>query len=107
SASLKPISQHIILSLLAVFCFSKHHSQSLFDYSDTLNKKRRNLVWGTEIIGAAASLSMLNAVWYKNYPSTPLHSFNDNDQWLLMDKAGHTMTSYYVGLAGIETMKWS
>ncbi len=26
---------------------------------------------------------------------------------MYMDKAGHAMTSYYVGLVGIETMKWS
>ena len=93
----------ILIGLFSISAFG----QSIFDYSDTLNKKRRNFVWATEVVGAGTSIAMLNAVWYKNYPRTPLHSFNDNDQWLLMDKTGHMMTSYYVGLAGIETMKWS
>lgn len=104
---MKTFSKHIILALLALIYYSGFNSQSLFNYSDTLNKKRRNIVWATEIIGSASSLLLLNSVWYKDYPRSPMHSFNDNDQWLLMDKTGHLMTSYYVGLAGIETMKWS
>lgn len=82
-------------------------SQKLFEYSDTLNKTRRNWVWITEGVGASSSIFLLNQVWYKNYPRSPLHSFNDNDQWLQMDKVGHAMTSYYIGMAGNEMMKWS
>ena len=103
---LKSFHNASLIILIGLFSISAF-GQSIFDYSDTLNKKRRNLVWATEIVGAGTSIAMLNAVWYKNYPKTPLHSFNDNDQWLLMDKTGHMMTSYYVGLAGIESMKWS
>lgn len=104
---MKQITKHITISILALFWFSGITSQSFFDYTDTLNKKRRNFVWATEIGGSVSTLAMLNSVWYKNIPSSPMHSFNDNDQWLGMDKTGHLMTSYYVGLAGIETMKWS
>lgn len=82
-------------------------SQDLFKYSDTLNKTRRNIVFGTEIVGAGSSLFLLNEVWYKNYPRVTFQTFNDNDEWLQMDKAGHMMTSYYAGLAGIETLKWA
>lgn len=82
-------------------------AQKIFEYSDTLNKTRRNWVWITEGVGATSSIFLLNAVWYKNYPRSPLHSFNDNHEWLQMDKVGHAMTSYYIGLAGNEVMKWS
>ncbi len=87
--------------------YYSNQSQNLFEYADSLNKKRRNLIWASEIVGASASLIMLNEVWYKNYSRTSLHSFNDNSEWMYMDKAGHAMTSYYVGLAGLESMKWS
>jgi uncharacterized protein YfiM (DUF2279 family) len=97
----------ILSAIIFLLLSSNIVGQSLFDYSDTLDKKRRNIVWGTEIVGATSSIALLNAVWYKDYPRSPLHSFNDNKEWLMMDKVGHMMTSYYVGLAGIETMKWS
>ncbi|CAG5085584.1 YfiM family protein [Parvicella tangerina] len=95
----------LLILLLAVFL--KGNGQGLFDYADTLNKTRRNWVWITEGVGASTSIVLLNEVWYKNYPRSPLHSFNDNREWLQMDKVGHAMTSYYIGLAGNEMMKWS
>jgi len=52
-------------------------------------------------------LVLLNEVWYKNYPRVAFQTFNDNTEWLQMDKVGHAMTSYYMGLAGLETLKWS
>lgn len=88
-------------------CGTNLLGQHWLDYPDTLNKKRRNAVWAVEGVGALGSIALLNEVWYKNYPRSPLHSFNDNKEWLQMDKVGHAMTSYYIGLAGIEAMKWS
>ena len=35
------------------------------------------------------------------------HWLNDNKEWLQMDKAGHTFTCYYEGVAGMEMMKWA
>ncbi len=45
----------------------------------------------------------LNELWYKQYPRAPLHSFNDNQEWLQMDKTGHFVTSYFVGYIGHES----
>lgn len=49
----------------------------------------------------------LNSLWYKDYPRSAFHFFNDDNEWLQMDKAGHMTTSYYVGRIGIGLMKWS
>lgn len=49
----------------------------------------------------------LDALWYRNYPRSGFHFFNDNDEWLQMDKVGHTFTAYYIGWAGMETMRWT
>lgn len=93
--------------LLFVLLIGSAYTQSFFNYAVSLNKSRRNFAWITEGAGAVSSITLLNAVWYKNYPRSPLHSFNDNHEWLQMDKVGHAMTSYYIGLSGIEVMKWS
>ncbi len=49
----------------------------------------------------------LNELWYKDYPRSSFHLFNDNPEWLQMDKAGHCMTSYYLGIVGKESLEWA
>ena len=46
-------------------------------------------------------------MWYKDYPRSSFHLFDDSKEWLQMDKVGHTVTSYYIGRVGIGLMKWS
>lgn len=49
----------------------------------------------------------LSQLWYKDQSSGSFQFFNDNDEWLYMDKVGHSMTSYYIGKVGFEALKWS
>lgn len=44
-------------------------------------------VYGVSLIG-------LNSLWYSEYEKSEFHSFNDNNQWLLMDKVGHFYSTY-------------
>src|SRR4051812_42271731 len=55
----------------------------------SLNKKRIACIIGTEATLYAGSLIGLNELWYKNYPRSSFHFFNDNKEWLQMDKVGH------------------
>ncbi|MCT4580430.1 MAG: YfiM family protein [Flavobacteriales bacterium] len=75
--------------------------------SDTLNVKRYRSVLITESVAAIGSIALLNEVWYKQYPQAKLHAFDDSQEWLQLDKFGHATTAYYMGLSGIELMKWS
>lgn len=75
--------------------------------NDSLNKKRLAVVVGTESVLYGSSMLMLNEMWYKNYPKSSFHFFDDNAEWMQMDKAGHLMTSYYIGRVGVGLMKWS
>lgn len=54
-----------------------------------------------------ASLGGLYYAWYKNYPQSSFHFFNDNDEWMQVDKCGHAITAYYVGRVGYESYKWA
>jgi hypothetical protein len=65
------------------------------------------VVAGTEAALYGGSLIGLNALWYKDYPRSSFHSFNDNYEWLQMDKAGHMTTSYYIGRIGVGLNKWA
>ncbi|QHV99627.1 DUF2279 domain-containing protein [Spirosoma endbachense] len=61
------------------------------------------------LIGTAAfytiTLLMLRKQWYKK--KVPFHSFNDNREWLQMDKVGHAATAYCMSRGGYELMRWS
>ena len=74
---------------------------------NSFSKKRFALVAGTEAVLYAGSLIGLNELWYKDYPRSSMHSFDDNQEWLQVDKVGHITTSYYVGRVGTQLYKWS
>ncbi len=82
-------------------------TNSFLKKSDSLNFKRRNGVIITESVLAAGTLFALNELWYKDYPRTSFQFKNDNNDWKQMDKAGHLMTSYYIGKVGMEVLDWS
>ncbi len=72
-------------------CFSQN---KWFEYSDTLNKPRLiSVVSGASAITIGTMLT-LNEYWYKDFPRSPLHSFDDSKEWEGMDKVGHGFTSY-------------
>lgn len=73
----------------------------------SVKKKRVAFIAGTESALYAGSLIALNELWYKNYPRSAFHFFNDNREWLQMDKVGHVTTAYYIGRIGIGFLKWS
>lgn len=75
--------------------------------SDTLNRSRRN---GIVISGAAiygVSMIGLSQLWYKDYEQSKFHTFNDNGEWMQMDKIGHTYSSYQLTRLAAETLRWS
>jgi len=74
---------------------------------DSLNIKRaKGVIAGQTILGAG-SLAILYGTWYLDYPQSGFHFINDNNEWRGMDKAGHSMTSYYIGKVGYESLKWA
>lgn len=76
--------------------------------NDSLNfKQRKNLCYAVGLGGTTLAHLALSQVWYKDYPKTKFHFFNDNKSWLQIDKCGHAFSSYYLGVAGIETAKWA
>ena len=93
-----------ILAILFIFTVLTASAQ------DTLRnnaKVRRNvkIVLGTEAVLYAASMTGLYFAWYADYPQSKFHFFNDNNEWLLMDKAGHLASSYRIGHFGYSALR--
>lgn len=87
--------------------FSQSKINNFLTPSDSLNLKRKNTVFITEGLVLGGALIGLNQLWYKDYPKSSFHTVNDNNQWLQLDKVGHFYSTYHVGRAGAELLKWS
>ncbi|MBI2269764.1 MAG: DUF2279 domain-containing protein [Bacteroidetes bacterium] len=85
----------------------QNDTSSFFAPAPQFNKIRFNTVIAVEAGLYAGTLAALGTLWYSNYPRSSFHFFNDNDEWLAMDKAGHVVTAYYIGRTGLNLMKWS
>ena len=101
----------VLIVFLAVMSVQAAHAieRNIFtisDKSDTLTfSQRKRLCYGIGLGGTALVHAGLYQLWYKGYPSSKFHFFNDNREWLQMDKLGHSFSSYYLGLTGIEAAK--
>jgi hypothetical protein len=80
---------------------------SFFQPAFHFDNTRAVAVIATEATLSTGSLIALSQVWYKDYPRSQFHFFNDNGEWEQMDKMGHATTAYTVGLYGIRLLEWS
>ena len=75
--------------------------------SDTLSREKLTIVTVTGASLYAGSMIGLYGLWYKDYPQSSFHFFNDNNEWLQMDKCGHITSSYYLGRVGYSALRWA
>jgi hypothetical protein len=59
------------------------------------------------LAGYSGTLVALSNAWYKNYPQSSFHFFNDADDWLQVDKAGHVFGAYTASRISMELWRWA
>lgn len=74
---------------------------------DTLNRKRLNTVVAVGSAAYAGSMVGLHQMWYSDYESSGFRFFDDSDEWLGFDKAGHALTAYQISRYGYSVLKWT
>ncbi len=113
--------QTIILFAVMVCCFNtqlraqtdssipalKPAKLGLLDIPPTVNKPRLIGVAAGGIIAYGGTLIALNQLWYKNYPKSSFHFYNDNGEWNQIDKAGHAYSAYLEGKICMEMLRWA
>ena len=62
------------------------------------------VVAGTVVVYALTSY-FLGKTWYTK--RVPFHTFNDNGEWLQMDKVGHATTAYAISQGEYQLFRWS
>jgi uncharacterized protein YfiM (DUF2279 family) len=70
-------------------------------------KRRERIVAITNIVGYGAVMYGLNEAWYANYPRSRFHTFDDNMEWLQVDKVGHMYSAYVESRASMELWRWT
>lgn len=111
-----------ILPALFIFCSTAYSQDSTALRTDTThqqqiiaaghqlypyNKKRVRLVTAANIIAYGAVTVGFNSAWYSKYPRSKFHFFNDNAEWLQVDKAGHIYGAYIQSFGSYEMWRWS
>lgn len=75
--------------IIFIYC----HSQAQVASDSIPPHRLRNTIIG-ESITYSATVSSLYFVWYADQDLVPMHSFNDFDEWMQMDKIGHLSTAF-------------
>jgi hypothetical protein len=80
-----------------------------FSQTDSITKlnRRENIVGLSLSGGYIVSMLGLYQLWYADYPQSKFHFFNDNKEWMHMDKVGHMFSSYTIGKYSTDMMKWA
>ncbi|MBK9283411.1 MAG: DUF2279 domain-containing protein [Sphingobacteriaceae bacterium] len=97
---IKCITGFILIGLLPILMHSQKDSLPNYEH------RKMALGISTSAI-SAGSLLYLNYAWYANYSSDDFHFFNDNTEWLQMDKAGHAFTTYQLGRLMMNAFDWA
>lgn len=82
-------------------------SLSFFQNAEKLHKQRTRLLAGTVLGLYPVSMYWLYNQWYRDYPQSGFHLFNDNEEWEKMDKFGHTWDAYSIAKPLMRTFHWA
>jgi hypothetical protein len=87
--------------------FTHAVAQDFFEPSPKFNPGRlRGIIISETIVGTVATIG-LNYLWYRKFPHSRFHFFNDNNEWLNMDKVGHATTAYNIAAIQSDLLHWA
>ncbi|RYF89026.1 MAG: DUF2279 domain-containing protein [Chitinophagaceae bacterium] len=88
-------------------CPTQHWKEDSTTLPPETVKRRTKIVAATNIIGYSAGMIGLYHAWYKDYPQSSFHTYNDIKEWKQMDKLGHMYSAYAESKASMEFWRWS
>ena len=99
--------KYCLVLAVAAFSWSSLCGQEFFRPSSTYNSGRVAGIIITEVaIGTVVTIG-LNYLWYKKFPHSKFHYFNDNNEWLQVDKVGHATTAYNIAAIQSDLFQWA
>ena len=101
----------IIFSIIIVLCLFSVNSEAqnrinFFTPAPQVDNARLIPLVAGEGVFYAGSMIGLNVLWYKDYPHSSFHFFDDNKEWQQMDKLGHMLTAYTISRLTAAMYQW-
>ncbi len=104
----KPIVKtFLVILFISLFLQSSFAQTDFFQPSVKYNSSRGAGVIISESLLATAVTFGLNYLWYKKFPHSRFHLFNDDNEWLNMDKVGHATTAYNIAAIQSDIFRWA
>jgi hypothetical protein len=94
----------LLISFLTETTFAQ---RDFFEPSIKYNSSRGTGIIISESVLATAVTFGLNYLWYKKFPHSKFHLFNDDNEWLNMDKVGHATTAYNIATIQSDFFRWA
>ncbi|MEO8861918.1 MAG: DUF2279 domain-containing protein [Ginsengibacter sp.] len=85
----------------------KMEEQGFLPASANFDRQRFNVVILSEAGISTLATIGLEFLWYKKFPKSRFHFFNDNNEWLNMDKVGHATSAYNIAAVQYNVMRWT
>jgi hypothetical protein len=95
------------VNLLAQQADSTLPVQERPDSTTGKHPNRMRLVAGAQVLAYGGTLAVLYQTWYKNYPQSNFHFFDDNFEWKQVDKVGHAWSAYTESRVTMEAYRWA
>ncbi|MEO6722626.1 MAG: DUF2279 domain-containing protein [Ferruginibacter sp.] len=70
-------------------------------------RTRVRMVLVGNLVVYSGIMTGFSAAWYSKYARSKFHFFNDNKEWLQVDKSGHFYGSYIESRIGLEAWRWT
>ena len=96
-----------IILISPYFCLAQLDSTAPPLLSKKQKTNRQIFVGAVNVVAYGGSLIILSNTWYKDYPHTSFHTFNDAGEWLQVDKFGHGWTAYNTGRVSAALWRWA
>lgn len=92
----------ILCLMMAKITFAQTDSLAPVNY-----KTRKLILASSTAVLTTGSLLYLDQAWFDQYSTGKFHFFNDNKEWLQMDKAGHLYTNYQTSRLMMGAFNWA
>jgi hypothetical protein len=92
---------------IAILLVGMLGSQLLKAQEDSVQtyKKRLTTLTSVTAIGVIGTYSALGYLWYNNQPKSNFHFFNDNHEWMQLDKMGHALSAFAISETAVSTLR--
>ena len=75
--------------------------------ADSLHQGRLIGLTVSGVVAYSGTLIGLSQYWYKDYPRSSFHTFNDWDEWEHLDKFGHVFTTTFESEWAYHAFRWT